>query len=86
MPAAIFLEQGLAMPRRERKRSQKKEVSVPKKKAASKKVEMKECPKCKEPYNPAEEQLLECPRCGVVGASSCCNMGGNRVPCGDCGG
>lgn len=47
-------------------------------------IDNKLCPKCETPYDPAKDQLIECPVCLVPGATSCCNPAGEGQPCSDC--
>lgn len=43
-----------------------------------------QCPKCGESYDPVKYGEYECPKCGVVGSSKCCNPGGNNCLCAEC--
>lgn len=43
-----------------------------------------DCPKCGKPFNPKEDQIVECPTCGSTGSTACCNTGGSGVTCNDC--
>lgn len=49
-----------------------------------KKIEMEECPKCGEEYNPEEDQLVECPVCGQEGCTKQCNPSGVGCMCIEC--
>ena len=50
--------------------------------AKAKKVE--NCPKCGEEFDPNEDQIIECPRCGIEGSTKCCNIGGRNCICVSC--
>ena len=42
------------------------------------------CPNCGQTYDPETERVLECPRCGCEGATSCCMTAGRGCPCVEC--
>jgi len=42
------------------------------------------CPKCGEPFDPARDEVVECPRCHSEGSTKCCNPGGRNCLCTEC--
>ena len=42
------------------------------------------CPKCGEPFDPAKDEVVECPKCGIEGSTKCCNPGGQNCLCTEC--
>ena len=47
-------------------------------------MKTEKCPRCGEPYDPKEDQIVECPRCGREGSTACCNSGGKGCLCVEC--
>lgn len=45
---------------------------------------MEKCPMCSTEYDDAVDEVLECPRCGLPGATLCCIPGGRHTICVDC--
>ena len=42
------------------------------------------CPKCGQPFDPKEDQVVECPRCHIEGSTKCCNPAGQNCVCTEC--
>jgi len=42
------------------------------------------CPACGEYFDPEEDEILKCPKCGKLGSTKCCIVGGKGCLCDEC--
>jgi hypothetical protein len=47
-------------------------------------IKQENCPKCGQPFDPNEDQVVECPRCHIEGSTKCCNPAGQNCVCTEC--